>query len=209
MSNDSFLFGVCIEQEAVGVKASRVRITRVYRCVTLSHYASCVRIPADCIEKRVVENSGGAHHVRCDITQIGNCQRGNDHGAVDVRDEPVQPIERPVGAERPVVIGQGDERPLIKCNTKLVGELAGESGIKVQRTRQLNLEIVPFAMHRNRTQQHRGREMLVAVRPGHETDSEEHGVDSACCGEFDRFVVDSRGVLAGAVKRNIIANEVP
>ena len=50
--------------------------------------------------------------------------------------------------------------------------------------------------------------MIVAVCPGHEPDSEEDGVDSACGGELDRFIVDTRGPLASAVKRNIIANEV-
>ena len=208
MGDDSLLLGIRIEQQAVGIEASRVRIPRVYRCVTLSKDAHRVRVPADRIEQRVVENSSGTHHVRRNITQIGDRECGDNHCTVNVGNETVQPIERTVRSERPVVIGQRDESPLIKGDSELVSEFASESGVEVQSARQLNLEVVPFAVHRNRTQQHRCREMLVAVHPGHEADGEEHRVDSACGGEFDRFVVDAQRALSGTVKRNIIANKI-
>ena len=50
--------------------------------------------------------------------------------------------------------------------------------------------------------------MLVAVRPGNESDREIDRVDSAGSREFDRFVVNARGSLPSTVKCDIVADEV-
>ena len=89
MCDDSFLLGVRIEQQAVCVKASRVRIPWVDRCVALGEELHRVGVSADRVEERVVENSSGTNHVGRHVTQIGNRECGDDHGAINVRNEPV------------------------------------------------------------------------------------------------------------------------
>ena len=191
MRDDTFLFGIGVEQEAVGVEASSVRITGVHRGVTFRDESFRVRVATDGVEKGVVKNSGSAGHFGGNVTEVRNRERRNDHRALDVGDEPVQPIQRAIRAERTVVVGQRNKRPFIESDAELKCEFPSQRRVEVQGARQLDFEVVAFAVHRNRSQQHRCGEVFVAVRPGHQSDREKDRVNSTSRSEFNRLVVDA------------------
>ena len=208
MGNNAFLLGIRITKQAVGIQTSSVGVPRVDRGVAFSENALGVRVPANRVQQGVFQYPGSTHHLGCDVAEVRNRERRNDHRAVDVRDESVQPIKGAIGPERAVVIGEGDERPLVERNSELIREFARQCWIEVESPRELDLEIIAFSVHRDGAQQHGGGEVLVTIRPRHETDSEIDGVNSASRGEFDRFVVDARGSMTRSVERDVITNKV-
>ena len=83
-----------------------------------------VRVPANRVQQRMFQYSRCTHHLGCHVAEVRDRERRNNHRAVNVGDQSVQPIEGAVRSERTVVVGQGDKRPFIERDPELISQFS-------------------------------------------------------------------------------------
>ena len=128
--HNQLLFGVGIQHQRVGVQRARVDIARVDCRVAFGHDRDRISVAGQGIQNRVVQVRCRTHHVGGNIGQVRNGERRHHVCARNVGNEALQPIQRTIGAERPVVVGQCHERALIQSDSKLCVEFTGQRGIQ-------------------------------------------------------------------------------
>jgi hypothetical protein len=167
-----------------------------------------IRIPAEHIQHGVIEGCGRFRHLKRNIGQVRDSERGCHGDIVEVRDESPQPVKSPIGSERSVLVGEGNEGLFVKCDPELGVKFAHERRIERESAEQLKLDIVASAMHCDGPDEHRRAIRAVAVRPFNDSHREVNRINPSRRRKFDILVADLKGAVAGAMQGNIVPDKV-
>ena len=130
MGNNSFLFLICIKNQSIRVEAPGIGVSGVHCGMAFVDESLSIVVSTQCIENRVVKEFGCARHLKRDVREVRYGKSWRDRDIVEVRDEPPQPVESAIRAERAVVIGQCDECSVIESNAELFVKFAHECWIE-------------------------------------------------------------------------------
>ena len=209
MRNNSLLLVISVQKQPIRVKAPRIGITGIDRGMAFVNQSFSIRIPAEHIQHGVIESSGRFRHLKRNIGQVCDSERGCHGDIVEVRDESPQPVKSPIGPKRSVLVGEGNEGLLIKRDPELGVKFAHERRIEREGAEQLKLDIVASAVHRDGPDEHRRAKRAVAVRPFNDSHCEVNRINPSRRRKFDILVADLNSTVAGAVKGNIVPDKVP